>query len=92
MTVRTSKPTKKTSTRSASKASKVQSTAAATSANLPLDQLPIVKLSGVGEKVSAKLASLGIFTVQDVLFHLPMRYQDRTRVRQVGTLLSLIHI
>ena len=87
MTVRTSKPTKKTSTRSASKASKVQSTAAATSANLPLDQLPIVKLSGVGEKVSAKLASLGIFTVQDVLFHLPMRYQDRTRVRQVGTLL-----
>lgn len=61
--------------------------AAASVASLPLDQLAIVKLTGVGEKVAAKLGGLGIYTVQDVLFHLPMRYQDRTRIRQVGTLL-----
>ncbi len=53
-----------------------------------LDQLAITQLNGVGDKVAAKLSGLGILTVQDVLFHLPMRYQDRTRIRQVGTLLA----
>lgn len=65
-----------------------KTTKRAKSANsVPLDQMAITQLGGVGEKVAAKLAGLGISTVQDVLFHLPMRYQDRTRVRQVGTLL-----
>ena len=43
-------------------------------------------LSGVGSRVAEKLSNLGIFSVQDVLFHLPFRYQDRTRLRQIGTL------
>jgi len=51
-----------------------------------LDAVPVTSLNGVGQKVAEKLATLGISTVQDVLFHLPMRYQDRTRVRQVGGL------
>ena len=33
-----------------------------------------------------KLAGLGILSVQDLLFHLPLRYQDRTRVTAIGAL------
>ena len=41
-------------------------------------------LRGVGPQVAKKLARLGIRTVQDVLFHLPFRYQDRTRLSPIG--------
>ncbi len=51
-----------------------------------LEQLPVTRLKGVGEKVAARLESLGLLTVQDVLFHLPSRYQDRTQVRKIGSL------
>lgn len=43
-------------------------------------QAPITELNGVGDKVATKLANLGIQTIQDALFHLPSRYEDRTRV------------
>ena len=43
-------------------------------------------LRGVGPKSAQKLAAFGIETVQDVLFHLPRRYEDRTRVVPVGSL------
>jgi len=43
-------------------------------------------LRGVGPKLKEKLARLNIHTVQDLLFHLPTRYEDRTRIRAVGTL------
>lgn len=36
-------------------------------------------LKGVGPTLLAKLAACGLFTLQDLLFHLPYRYQDRTR-------------
>jgi ATP-dependent DNA helicase RecG len=39
----------------------------------------------VGPKLAEKLAALGIHEVEDLLFHLPMRYQDRTRVTPIGT-------
>lgn len=51
-----------------------------------LDSLPITKLKGVGAAVAEKLAALGLHNVQDVLFHLPFRYQDRTKLAKVGTL------
>ena len=54
--------------------------------SLQLDQLPVSSLKGVGEAVAAKLAGLGIRSVQDVLFHLPHRYQDRTRLTPIGAL------
>ena len=41
---------------------------------------PIEALKGVGPSLLGKLARLGIFRTTDLLFHLPMRYQDRTRL------------
>ncbi|WP_419619298.1 DEAD/DEAH box helicase, partial [Thiolapillus sp.] len=45
-----------------------------------LSALPVTALKGVGPKSAERLARLGIECVQDILFHLPLRYQDRTRV------------
>jgi ATP-dependent DNA helicase RecG len=45
--------------------------------------LAVTILKGVGPGVTKKLAQLGIFTVQDVLFHLPLRYQDRTKISPI---------
>lgn len=36
--------------------------------------------------MAERLGRLGIRTVQDLLFHLPLRYQDRTRVAPIGAL------
>ena len=43
-------------------------------------------LRGVGPKLAEKLRSYGITSVEDLLFHLPLRYQDRTRVTPLGAL------
>jgi ATP-dependent DNA helicase RecG len=47
---------------------------------------PVTSLRGVGEALAGKLERLGIRTVQDVLFLLPLRYEDRTRVVPIGAL------
>ncbi len=49
-------------------------------------QSPVTVLHGVGGRVAEKLKGLGIETVQDVLFHLPSRYEDRTRIVPLGSL------
>ena len=46
----------------------------------------MTQLRGVGPGLAAKLAALGVETVLDLLFHLPSRYEDRTRVRGIGSL------
>lgn len=48
--------------------------------------LSITKLKGVGTQLTKKLNELGIYTVTDLLFHLPYRYQDRTRIYPVAAL------
>ncbi len=45
-----------------------------------LSAIPLTSLSGVGAKVAEKLEKVGLSSVQDLLFHLPLRYEDRTRV------------
>ncbi|HLV18229.1 MAG TPA: ATP-dependent DNA helicase RecG [Pseudomonas sp.] len=51
-----------------------------------LAQVPVTALKGVGAALAEKLARVGLETLQDVLFHLPLRYQDRTRVTPIGAL------
>jgi ATP-dependent DNA helicase RecG len=53
----------------------------------PLEERPLTALRGVGPALARTLAErLGLRTVQDVLFHLPLRWEDRTRVVPIGTL------
>ncbi|MGK2927639.1 MAG: ATP-dependent DNA helicase RecG, partial [Lysobacterales bacterium] len=44
------------------------------------------ELRGVGPRLESSLNQLGIHTVEDLLFHLPLRYEDRTRVHPIGSL------
>src|SRR3972149_2133535 len=53
---------------------------------MDISTLPVTHLKGGGPKLAEKLKRLGLHTVQDVLFHLPLRYQDRTRVLPMGSL------
>ncbi len=43
-------------------------------------------LKGVGPSMAVKLEGFGISTLQELLFHLPLRYQDRTRLTPIGSL------
>jgi len=58
----------------------------ATAPQPTLDQRPVTSLRGVGPALATTLARLGLDTVQDLVFHLPLRYEDRTRVVPIGTL------
>ena len=49
-----------------------------------LAQVPVTALKGGGEALAEKLARVGLENLQDVLFHLPLRYQDRTRITPIG--------
>ncbi len=47
---------------------------------------PVTALSGVGPALARSLARLGLERVQDLWFHLPLRYEDRTRVVPIADL------
>jgi ATP-dependent DNA helicase RecG len=51
------------------------------------EQRPITAMRGVGAALAEKLQRLGVTQVQDLLFVLPLRYEDRTRVWPIGELL-----
>jgi len=51
-----------------------------------LAAIPLTTFKGVGEALAGKLARIGLENLQDVLFHLPLRYQDRTRISPMGSL------
>ena len=51
------------------------------------EQRPITALRGVGTALAQRLARLGVAQVQDLLFVLPLRYEDRTTVVRIGALL-----
>ncbi len=46
----------------------------------------LTRLKGVGPRVAEKLARLRIHCVEDILFHFPFRYEDRTRIVPIGNL------
>lgn len=52
-----------------------------------LDAIPLNSLTGVGASQAGKLAKLGLLTVQDLLLHLPLRYEDRTQLYAINDLL-----
>lgn len=52
----------------------------------PTVNTPVTKLKGVGPKLADKLAKLGIRCIEDLWFHLPYRYQDRTRITPIAAL------
>jgi ATP-dependent DNA helicase RecG len=52
-----------------------------------LNAIPLNTLSGVGPAQAAKLARLGLENLQDLLLHLPLRYEDRTRLYAIGDVL-----
>jgi len=47
---------------------------------------PVTVLPGVGASLAGKLARLGVHRVGDLLFLLPTRYENRTRLAEIGTL------
>ena len=47
---------------------------------------PVTALRGVGTALAEKLARLGVERIADLLFVLPLRYEDRTHVTAIGTL------
>ncbi len=56
-----------------------------------LDAIPLSTLTGVGASQSSKLAKIGLHTVQDLLLHLPLRYEDRTHLYAIADLLPGIY-
>jgi ATP-dependent DNA helicase RecG len=47
---------------------------------------PVTALRGVGAALAARLERLGVQRIADLLFLLPLRYEDRTRVTAIGAL------
>ena len=43
-------------------------------------------ISQIGKSLAQKLVKLGIFTYQDLIFHLPLRYQDKTHITPITDL------
>jgi ATP-dependent DNA helicase RecG len=52
-----------------------------------LSQVALTTLKGVGPSLANKLEKIGLLSVQDLLFHLPLRYEDKTRITTVRDLL-----
>jgi len=53
---------------------------------------PLTDLKGVGDKMAEKLAKLGLFCIEDLLFHLPSRYEDRTKLYQLNQVMPGDHV
>ena len=62
------------------------------SLSLNLLNQPVDVLTGVGKQSAQKLTRLDIHVVRDLLFHLPLRYEDRTRLYPIGSLSSEMNV
>lgn len=61
-------------------------TRASTPALAANGETPVTALPGVGASVAAKLQARGIGSLQDLWLHLPLRYEDRTRLSAIAAL------
>lgn len=57
-----------------------------------LASVPVTTLKGVGAKVAEKLRKIGIHHVEDILFHLPLRYEDRSRIYPIAETVIGTHV
>ena len=49
-------------------------------------ETPVIYVSGVGPRVAEMLALKGIESAEDLLYHLPFRYEDRQNPRSLDEL------
>ena len=52
---------------------------------------PIQNIRGVGPKIADALSNLGIYQIEDAVFHLPYKYEDRTNLIPIGAV-SYTHL
>ena len=45
---------------------------------------PVISISGLGKKTSDRLNQIGIYSLENLLFHLPIRYQDKTQITSLS--------
>ena len=57
-----------------------------TDQKIEASSLLVSTIKGVGEKLSSTLSKLGIKTIEDLLFHFPIGYQDRTTLKKIAEL------
>ena len=51
-------------------------------------ETPLTRLPGVGRRHAQRLARLGLRTAGDLLWHLPRRYEDRSRWKPIAALVA----
>jgi len=56
------------------------------SPKIDASSLLVTTIKGVGEKMGASFLKLGIKSVEDLLFHFPTDYQDRTKLSRIADL------
>ena len=57
-----------------------------TDQKIEASSLLVSTIKGVGDKLSSTLSKLGIKTIEDLLFHFPIGYQDRTTLKKIAEL------
>ena len=45
---------------------------------------PVISISGLGKKTSDRLNQIGIYSLENLLFHLTIRYQDKTQITSLS--------
>ena len=52
------------------------------------EERPVTVLPRIGPKLASTLTKLGIFSVKDLLFHFPYRFQDKTKTTPIRSLVN----
>ena len=57
-----------------------------------LEKIAVKELRGVGPQLAKRLHKLGLLSLQDLLFHLPLRYVDRTKITPIASIQPLTEV